>query len=151
MWRDFDSLKFKLEDEINLKFKKTLIFFKIMLNTSMFLTWVIWSKLQAFNSIMSSCIKNQLNWSAQKTTEVLKRKEFQHLIFDEYAFWMTWRIQLKASCFKWKIRLNKICFLWKNWVLIDFSWANERLYYFLWVNEKLNYFLWVNWELNCFL
>ncbi len=63
-----------------------------MLNTSMSLTWAAWSKLQAFNSIMSSCIKDQLNWFTWRITEVLKKKEFQHLIFDEYSFWMTWRI-----------------------------------------------------------
>ncbi len=71
-----------------------------MLNTSMSLTWAAWSKLRTLNSIISSCIKDQLNWSAWRTTEVLKRKEFQHLIFDEYSFWMTWRIQLEASCFR---------------------------------------------------
>ncbi len=57
-----------------------------MLNTSMSLTWTAWSKLQAFNSTMSSCIKDWLNWSAWRTIEVLKRKKFQHLIFDEYSF-----------------------------------------------------------------
>ncbi len=92
-----------------------------MLNTSMSLTWAAWLKLQALNSTMSSCIKDWLNWSAQKTTEVLKRKEFWHLIFDEYSFWMTWRIQLKASCFRRETRLNKICFLWTSWILVDFS------------------------------
>ncbi len=71
-----------------------------MLNTSMFLTQAAWSKLQTFNSIISSCIKDWLNWFAWKTTKVLKRKEFWHSIFDEYSFWMTWRIQLKVSCFK---------------------------------------------------
>ncbi len=82
-----------------------------MLNTSMSLTWAAWSKLQTFNSIMSSCIKDWLNWFAWKTTEVLKKEKFWHLIFDEYSFWMTWKIQLKASCFKWKTRLNEIYFL----------------------------------------
>ncbi len=57
-----------------------------MLNTSMSLTWAAWSKLQALNSTMSSCIKDWLNWSAWKTTKVLKKKEFQHLILDEYSF-----------------------------------------------------------------
>ncbi len=82
-----------------------------MLNTLMFLIQAAWSKLQAFNLIISSCIKDWLNWSAQKITEVLKKEEFWHLIFDEYFFWMTWRIQLKASCFRWKTRLNEIYFL----------------------------------------
>ncbi len=59
------------------------------LNTSISLTWAAWSKLWTFNSTMSSCIKDWLNWSAWETTEVLKKKEFQHLIFDEYSFWMT--------------------------------------------------------------
>ncbi len=122
-----------------------------MLNTSMSLTWTAWSKLQAFNLTMSSCIKDWLNWSAWKTTEVLKRKDFWHLIFDEYSFWMTWRIQLEAFCFRWETRLNEIYFLWMSWILVDFSWANERLYCFLWANKKLSYFLQVNWELNCFL
>ncbi len=84
----------------------------------MSLTWAAWSKLQAFNSTMSSCIKDWLNW---KATEVLKREEFWHLIFDEYFFWMTWKIQLEASCFRWEIRLNEIYFLWMSWVLVDFS------------------------------
>jgi len=84
VWRNFDSSK--LEDEIDSRFKKTSIFFRIMLNTSMSLTWAAWSKLQALNLIMSSCIKDWLNWSAQRITEVLKRKEFWHLIFDEYSF-----------------------------------------------------------------
>ncbi len=66
-----------------------------MLNTSMSLTWTAWSKLRALNSTMSSDIKDWLNWSAWKITEVLKRKEFWHLIFDEYSFWMTWRILLE--------------------------------------------------------
>jgi len=100
---------------------------------------------------MSSCIKDWLNWSAWKTTEVLKKEEFQHLIFNEYFFWITWRIQLEASCFKRETRLNEICFLWMSWVLIDFLWMNEKLYCFLWADEKLSYFLQVNWELNCFL
>ncbi len=52
----------------------------------MSLTWAAWSKLQAFNSTMSSCIKDWLNWSAWKTIKVLKKKEFWHLIFDEYSF-----------------------------------------------------------------
>jgi len=91
-WRDFDLSEFKLEDKINSRFKKISIFFRMTLNTSMFLTWAAWLKLRAFNLIMSSCIKDWLNWSAWETTEVLKRKEFQHLIFDEYSFWMTWRI-----------------------------------------------------------
>ncbi len=148
---NFDSSESKLEDEIDLRFKKTSIFFRMMLNTSMFLTWATWSKLQAFNSTMSSCIKDWLNWSAWKTTEVLKKEEFQHLIFNEYFFWITWRIQLEASCFKRETRLNEICFLWMSWVLIDFLWMNEKLYCFLWADEKLSYFLQVNWELNCFL
>ncbi len=38
---------------------------------------------------MLSCIKDWLNWSAQEITEVLKKKEFWHLIFDEYSFWIT--------------------------------------------------------------
>ncbi len=54
-----------------------------MLNTSMSLTQTAWLKLQALNSTMSSCIKDWLNWSAWKTTEVLKNEEFWHLIFDE--------------------------------------------------------------------
>ncbi len=111
MWRNFDLLKFKLEDKIDSRFKKTWIFFKVMLNTSMSLTWAAWSKLWALNSTMSSCIKDQLNWSAWKITKVLEKKEFWHLIFDEYSFWMTWRIQLEASCFRWEIRLNEVCFL----------------------------------------
>ncbi len=86
MWRDFDSLKSRLEDEIDSRFKKTLIFFRMMLNTLMSLTWAAWLKLQTFNSIMSSCIEDQLNWSAWRTTEVLEREEFQHLIFDKYSF-----------------------------------------------------------------
>jgi len=151
VWRDFDSSESRLENEINSRFKKTLIFFKMMLNTSMSLTWAAWSKLYAFNSTMLNCIKDRLNWSAWKTTEVLEREEFWHLIFDEYSFWMTWRIWLKASCFRWKTRLNEICFLWTSWVLVNFSWANKKLYYFLWADEKLSYFLQVNWELNCFL
>ncbi len=57
-----------------------------MLNTLMSLTWAAWSKLQAFNLTMSSCIKDQLNWFAWKTTEVLEKKEFWHLILDEYSF-----------------------------------------------------------------
>ncbi len=117
----------------------------------MFLTWAAWLKLWAFNLTISSCIKDRLNWSAQETTEVLKKKEFQHLIFNEYSFWMTWKIQLKASCFRRETRLNEICFLWMSWVLVDFSWANEELYCFLWADKKLSYFLQVNWELNCFL
>ena len=47
-----------------------------MLNTSMFSTQAAWSKLQAFNSTISSCIKDWLNWSAWKITKVLKKKEF---------------------------------------------------------------------------
>ena len=86
MWCNFNSSESELEDEIDSRFKKTLIFFKVMLNTSMSLTWAAWSKLQAFNSTMSSCIKDQLNWFTWKTTEVLKKKEFQHLIFDEDSF-----------------------------------------------------------------
>ncbi len=161
MWRDFDSSEFRLEDEINSRFKKTLIFFKMMLNTSMFLTWAEWSKLWAFNSTISSCIKDWLNWSAWRTTEVLKKEEFQHLIFDEYSFWMTWRIQLEASCFRWETRLNEICFLWADEKLSYFFQANEKLNCFLqanWklscffqVNERLDCFLQVNWVLNCFL
>ncbi len=85
-WCNFDSSEFRLKDEIDLKFKKILIFFKMMLNTSMSLTWTAWSKLWVLNSIISSCIKDWLNWSAWRTTEVLKKKEFQHLIFDEYSF-----------------------------------------------------------------
>jgi len=148
---NFDSSESRLKDEIDLKFKKTSIFFKMMLNTSMFLIWAAWSKLQAFNSTMSSCIKDWLNWFAWKTTEVLKKEEFQHLIFNEYFFWITWRIQLEASYFKQETKLNKICFLWMSWILIDFLWMNEKLYCFLWADEKLSYFLQVNWELNCFL
>ncbi len=87
----------------------------------MFLTWAAWSKLQTLNSTMLSCIKDQSNWSAQEITEVLEREEFQHLIFNEYSFWMTWRIQLEASCFRQETRLNKVCFLWMSWVLVDFS------------------------------
>ncbi len=151
MWRDFDSSEFKLEDEIDSRFKKTSIFFKVTLNTSMSLTWTAWSKLQTFNLTMSSCIKDQLNWSAWRTTKVLKKEKFQHLIFNEYSFWMTWRIRLEASCFRRKTRLNEICFLWMNWVLIDFSWANGKLYCFLWADEKLSYFFQVNEKLNCFL
>ncbi len=126
----------------------------------MSLTWAAWSKLQAFNLTMSSCIKDWLNWFAWKTTEVLKKKEFWHLIFDEYSFWMTWRIQLETSCFRRETRLNEIYFLWTSWVLVDFSWANEKLYCFLWadkklscffqVNEKLDCFLQANWKLSCF-
>ncbi len=52
----------------------------------MFLTWVAWSKLQALNLTMSSCIKDWLNWFAWETTKVLKKEEFWHLIFDEYLF-----------------------------------------------------------------
>ncbi len=52
----------------------------------MSLTQAAWLKLQALNSTMSSCIKDQLNWFAWKITEVLKRIEFQHLIFNEYSF-----------------------------------------------------------------
>ena len=141
-WCDFDSSEYRLENEIDLRFKKTSIFFKVMLNTSMSLTWVAWSKIQTFNSTMSSCIKDQLNWSAWKTTKVVKREEFWHLIFDEYSFWMTWRIQLETSCFKWETRLNEI--------LYCFLWADEKLSYFLQVNWELNCFLWVNWKLNCF-
>ncbi len=76
----------RLEDEIDSRFKKTSIFFKVTLNTLMSLTLVAWSKLQAFNLTMLSCIEDWLNWFAWKTTEVLKRKEFQHLIFIEYFF-----------------------------------------------------------------
>ncbi len=150
-WRNFDSLESKLENEIDSRFKKTSIFFRMMLNTSMFLIQTAWSKLQAFNSTMSSCIKDWLNWSAQETIKILERKEFWHLIFNKTFFQMTWRIQLKASCFRWETKLNETCFLWMSWVLIDFSWANEELYCFLWANEKLSYFLQANWELNCFL
>ncbi len=57
-----------------------------MLNTLIFLTWAAWSKLWILNSIISSCIKDWLNWFAQETIKVLKKKEFQHLIFDEYSF-----------------------------------------------------------------
>ncbi len=89
MWRDFDSSKFKLEDEIDSRFKKTSIFFRMMLNTSMSLTQAAWSKLWTFNLTMSSYIEDWLNWSAWKTTEVLKKEEFWYLIFDEYSFWMT--------------------------------------------------------------
>ncbi len=149
--RDFDSSESRLEDEIDSRFKKTSIFFRVTLNTSMSLTRAAWSKLRAFNSTMSSCIEDRSNWSARETTEVLERKEFQHLIFDEYSFWMTWRIQLKASCFRRETRLNEICFLWTNWVLIDFSWANEKLYCFLWADEKLSYFFRANEKLDCFL
>ncbi len=122
-----------------------------MLNTSMSLTLAAWSKLWTLNSTMSSCIKDWSNWSAWRIIEVLKRKEFWYLIFDEYSFWMTWRIWLEVSCFKRETRLNEICFLWTSWVLIDFSWANERLYCFLWADEKLSCFLQANWRLNCFL
>ncbi len=121
IWCDFDSSESELEDEIDLRFKKTSIFFRMTLNTSMSLTQAAWSKLQAFNLTMSSCIKGQLNWSAWRTTEVLKKKEFWHLIFDKYSFWMTWRIQLEASCFRRETRLNEICFFWTSWVLVDFS------------------------------
>ncbi len=158
--RDFDSSESRLEDEIDSRFKKTSIFFRMMLNTSMSLTRAAWSKLRALNLTMSSCIEDRSNWSAQKTTEVLEKKEFQHLIFDEYSFWMTWRIRLEASCFRRETRLNEICFLWMSWVLVDFSWANERLYCFLWAdeklscffraNERLDCFLQANWKLNCF-
>ncbi len=151
MWRNFDSSESRLEDEIDSRFKKTSIFFRVTLNTSISLTWAAWSKLRAFNSTMSSCIEDRSNWSAWETTEVLERKEFRHLIFDEYSFWMTWRIRLKASCFRRETRLNEICFLWTSWILVDFSWENERLYYFLQVNWVLNYFLWVICRLNCFL
>ncbi len=150
-WRDFDSSESRLEDEIDSKFKKTSIFFRMMLNTSMSLTWAAWSKLRTFNSTMSSCIEDWSNWSAWRTTEVLKKKEFQHLIFDEYSFWMTWRIRLEASCFRRETKLNEICFLWMSWVLVDFSWTNEELYCFLWADEKLSCFFWANKELNCFL
>ena len=106
----------------------------------MSLTWAAWSKLQTLNLTMSSCIKDWLNWFAWRITEVLKKKEFWHLILDEYSFWMTWRIQLEASCFRWEIRLSEIYFLWTSWVLINFLWANEKLYCFLWADEKLNCF-----------
>ncbi len=149
--RDFDSSESRLEDEINSRFKKTSIFFRVTLNTSMSLTWAAWLKLRALNSTMSSCIKDRSNWSAWKTTEVLKKKEFWHLIFDEYSFWMTWRIQLEAFCFRWETRLNEICFLWTSWVLVDFSWVNEKLYCFLWADEKLSCFFQANEELDCFL
>ncbi len=147
---DFDSSESELKDEIDSRFKKTSIFFRMMLNTSMSLTWAAWSKFQAFNSTMSSCIKDWLNWSAWKTTEVLKKKQFQYLIFDKYSFWMTWKIQLKASCFRWETRLNEVCFLWTNEKLYCFLWADEKLSYFLQVNWELNCFLWANWKLNCF-
>ncbi len=52
----------------------------------MFLIQTAWSKLQAFNSTMSSCIKDWLNWSAQETIKILERKEFWHLIFNKYSF-----------------------------------------------------------------
>ncbi len=143
-WCDFDSSESRLEDEINSRFKKTSIFFRMMLNISMSLTWAAWSKLRTLNSIMSSCIEDWSNWFAWKTTEVLKKEEFWHLIFDEYSFWMTWRIQLEVSCFRWETRLNEICFLWTSWVLVNFSWANEELYCFLWADEKLSYFLQAN-------
>ncbi len=149
--RDFDSSESRLEDEIDSRFKKTSIFFRVMLNTSMSLTQAAWSKLRALNSTMSSCIEDRSNWSARKTTEVLEKKEFQHLIFDEYSFWMTWRIQLEASCFRRETRLNEIYFLWTSWVLVDFSWANEKLYCFLWADEKLSCFFRANEKLDCFL
>ncbi len=148
--RNFDSSESRLEDEIDSRFKKTSIFFRVILNTSMSLTQAAWSKLRALNSTMSSCIEDRSNWSAWRTTEVLERKEFRHLIFDEYSFWMTWRIRLEASCFRRETRLNEVCFLWMSWILVDFSWANEKLYCFLWADEKLNCFLRANWKLSCF-
>ncbi len=57
-----------------------------MLNTSMSLTWAAWLKLWTLKSTMLSCIKDQLNWSAWKTTEVLEKEEFWHLIFNQYSF-----------------------------------------------------------------
>ncbi len=57
-----------------------------MLNTSMSLTWAVWLKLWTLKSTMLSCIKDQLNWSAWKTTEVLEKEEFWHLIFNQYSF-----------------------------------------------------------------
>ncbi len=149
--RNFDSSESRLEDEIDSRFKKTSIFFRVILNTSMSLTQAAWSKLRALNSTMSSCIEDRSNWSAWRTTEVLERKEFRHLIFDEYSFWMTWRIRLEASCFRRETRLNEVCFLWMSWILVDFSWANEKLYCFLWADEKLSCFFRANEELNCFL
>ncbi len=53
---NFDSL-----NEIESRFRKSLIFFKVMLNTLMSLSWVTWSKHQAFNSTMSSYVEDQLH------------------------------------------------------------------------------------------
>ena len=80
-----------------------------------------------------------------------KEKRILTLDFWWVFFWMTWRIQLEASCLRRETRLNEVCFLWMSWILVDFSWVNERLYCFLWADKKLSYFLQVNWELNYFL
>ncbi len=60
-----------------------------MLNTLMSLSQVAWSNHRAFNSTMSSCVKDWLHWSAWKTLEVLKEKELWYLILKKYSFWMT--------------------------------------------------------------
>ena len=76
--RDFDSdtSESKLElDKIDSRFKKMFIFFKIILNTMIFLIWVAWSKLQTFNSRMSSCIKDWWDWSAYDAMKILKDEE----------------------------------------------------------------------------
>ncbi len=63
-----------------------------MLNTSMSLSQVARSKHWAFNSTISSYVKDWLHWSAWKTLKVLEEEELQHLILEKYSFWMTWRI-----------------------------------------------------------
>ncbi len=67
---DFDSL-----DETESRFRKSSIFFKVILNTSMSLSQVAWSKHWAFNLTMSSYVEDRLHWSAQKTLKVLEEKE----------------------------------------------------------------------------
>ncbi len=153
---DFDSL-----NETESRFRKSSIFFRIMLNTSMFLSRVARSKHQALNSTMSSCVEDWLHWSAQETLEVLEEKELWHLILKKYSFWMTWKIRLEASCFRWWTRLNEICFLWTdeklnyffwaNWELNCSSWASWVLNNSSWIIRELNCFLRANWKLNCFL
>ena len=58
-WADkFASHNFDLLDETESRFRKSSIFFKVMLNTSMSLSRVAWSKHWALNSTMSSCVED---------------------------------------------------------------------------------------------
>ncbi len=84
-----------------------------------------WRDQSTFNSTMSSCIKDRLNWSAWRITEVLKKKEFQHLIFDEYFFLNDLKNTIRSFLFQMKDKTEWDLFLVNE---LNISWllVNER-------------------------